>query len=82
MTEDEIKTLVLEELTTIAPELQGEQIDPDVNLRDQFELDSLDFLNFAFALGDKLRIDIPEIDYPKLANISGCLTYLAPKLNN
>jgi len=69
MTEDEIKTLVLEELTAIAPELQGEQIDPDVNFRDQFEFDSVDYLNFAIALSTKLAIDIPEIDYPKLSNM-------------
>lgn len=64
MTEDEIKTQVLEELTAIAPELQGKQIDPDVNFRVQFEFDSVDYLNFAIALSNKLVIDIPVIYYP------------------
>ena len=81
MTEDEIKTLVLDELRAIAPELVGEQIDPDVNFRDQFDFDSVNFLSFAIALDKKLGIRIPEVDYPKLSNMSGCITYLASKLD-
>ena len=80
MTQDEIKAAVLKELCAIAPELEGEEINPDVNFRDQFDFDSMDFLNFAIALHKKLSIDIPEIDYPKLSNLAGCLKYLDSKL--
>jgi len=80
MTKDEIKINVLNELKSIAPELEGVDIDPDVNFRDQFDFDSVNFLSLALALEKKLGIRIPEIDYPKLSNLTGGLNYIKSKL--
>jgi acyl carrier protein len=51
----------------------------DVASRDQLDIDSMDFLNFVVALHERLHVDIPESDYPKVATLSGCVTYLAAR---
>jgi len=79
MTQDEIKTIVRQTLNRIAPELEDQAIDSNVNFRDQFEFDSVDFLNFAISLGEKMNINIPVIDYPKLSSLTGCITYFESK---
>jgi len=81
MTQGEIKDIVLKELVSIAPELEGEEIDPDLNFRDQFDFDSIDFLNFAIGVHKKLEIDIPEVDYPKMSSLVGCIAYLESRLS-
>ena len=79
MTQDEIKDIVMNTLYKIAPELEDQVIDSNVNFRDQFDFDSVDFLNFAISLQKKTNIDIPEIDYPKLSSLTGCITYFESK---
>jgi len=79
MTQDEIKDIVMNTLYKIAPELEDQVIDSNVNFRDQFDFDSVAFLNFAISLQKKIDIDIPEIDYPKLSSLTGCITYFESK---
>ena len=81
MNEDKIKAAVRKVLAGVAPESTEIELKPNVNFRDQFDFDSVDFLNFTLALGRELAVDIPELDYPKLSNLSGCLTYLGGKLS-
>jgi acyl carrier protein len=80
MTEAEIRALVLEQLGNIAPEADPSSIDPEAPLRDELDIDSMDFLNFVIALHERLEVDIPEVDYPKLATINGAVGYLGGKL--
>lgn len=77
MTPDEIRNVVLRNLGAIAPEADLATLRPDVGLREQLDLDSMDFLNFIIALHKELQVDIPENDYPKLATLHGCTEYLA-----
>ena len=79
MTPDEIRNVIVETLTRIAPEIDPTSIRPDVPFRDQLDLDSMDFLNFVLALHDRLGIDIPEIDYPKLTTLDGAVAYLSSR---
>ena len=46
-------------------------------LRDQLDIDSMDFLNFVIAVNERTGIDIPESDYGALATLNGCVAYLA-----
>jgi acyl carrier protein len=80
MREAEIRSVILEVLGRIAPEMKEIKLDPQRNFRDQFDFDSLDFLNFATALHEELKVDIPETAYPRLSSMNGCIAYLAPKL--
>lgn len=76
MTREEVKATVLRALGGIAPEADLESIKPDIAFRDQLDLDSMDALNFMIALHDALGIEIPEVDYPKLATLDGSVEYL------
>ena len=77
MTRDEVKAAVLEELTNVAPDLAGEQIPEEADLRDEFDLDSMDFLNWITALHRRFGVDIPELDYPKFGTIGKAADYLS-----
>lgn len=79
MTRDEIKQCVLNAISDIAPEAEFEMLDPDDGLREQLDLDSMDFLNVVIGLHEKLGIDIPEADYPRLFTLNGAINYLAEK---
>ncbi|KJS32848.1 MAG: acyl carrier protein [Desulfatitalea sp. BRH_c12] len=78
-TEDHIKKVALEIIGKIAPEADTANLDPANRLRDQFDFDSVDFMNFAVALQEHLQVEIPEEDYPQLATLNGCIVYLTSK---
>ncbi|MGB0035970.1 MAG: phosphopantetheine-binding protein [Candidatus Acidiferrales bacterium] len=77
MTKDEIKATVLRMLGQVAPEADLGALKPNLRLRDQLDIDSMDFLNFVIGLHKEFKVDIPEADYPKLATLDGCVEYLA-----
>ena len=76
MTRDEIRSAVLRVLAGIAPEADLGKLDPDLGLRDQLDLDSMDFLNFVIGLEKELHVEIPETDYAKLATLNRCVEHL------
>lgn len=80
MTNTEIRAAVLQALSRVAPELDPATLKPDVRLRDQLDIDSMDFLNFVLELHKSLGIDIPEADYPQIATLDGCVVYLAARV--
>ena len=79
MNENEVRTVVREELQNIAPEMDIETLDPSADLREALDIDSIDFLNFVTALHKRLGIDVPELDYPKLFTLDGAVSYFATK---
>lgn len=72
-----LEGMILEALGEVAPEADLDSIERDVPLRDQLDIDSMDFLNFVIAVNERTGIDIPESDYGALATLNGCLEYLA-----
>jgi len=74
-----LRRAVLEALQRIAPEISPAEIAPDAPLRDQVDLDSMDWLNFLVALHAKVGVDIPEADYAKLVTLADLLAYLKAK---
>jgi acyl carrier protein len=79
VSDDEIKAMVLRELGKIAPEVESE-IDPAADLREQIDLDSMDMLNLMIAIHEAMGVDIPEADYPQLATLNGCVSYLRTRI--
>jgi acyl carrier protein len=73
---DEIEAAVIEELGNIAPDIDASAADRNADLREEFDIDSMDFLNLVIALHERLGVEIPEVDYPKLASIAGAVSYL------
>ena len=80
MTRDDIRATVLRLLADRAPEVDFAKLHPDRPLRDQIDLDSMDYLNFLVALHKELGVSVPEKDYPKLATLNACIDYLASRL--
>jgi len=78
--EAEIKAAVLRVLNGIAPEVELDAIDPSRDLRDQVDIDSVDFLNFVIGLHKDFEIEIPDADMPKLATLNSCVEYLGSRV--
>jgi acyl carrier protein len=76
MTRDEIRTAVVQALSSVAPEIDAEALSADTLLRQDLDLDSMDFLNFVIALHERLGVEIPERDYLKLGTIEGAVRYI------
>lgn len=82
MTRDEIKDLVLEIIADIDEDAEFDDLDADKPLRDQLELDSMDFLDIVMELRKRHQLQIPEEDYPQLATLTSCMDYLEPLLKD
>ena len=79
MDEKTIRDTIGRVLTGIAPEVSFEEIVPGKPLRDQVDLDSMDWLNFLVALHEQLRVEIPEADYRKLRTVDDLVAYIRAK---
>jgi len=82
MTSEEIKDLILEIIEDIDDEADFKSLNPDEPLRDQLDLDSMDFLDIVMELRKRHQLQIPEEDYPHLATLNSCAMYLKPLLQN
>ncbi|MDO9216504.1 MAG: acyl carrier protein [Lacisediminimonas sp.] len=80
MDREMLRQVVLETLRTIAPEVEPASLQDDAPLRDQVDLDSMDWLNFLVRLHQRLQVDIPEADYRQLSTLNRLLSYLTAKL--
>jgi acyl carrier protein len=76
MTEAEIRDIACAALSDIAPEADLATLSDKAVLRDELDLDSMDFLNFVTGLHQRTGIDIPEVDYPRLATMGKVIAYL------
>jgi acyl carrier protein len=74
-----LRQIVLDALKRVAPEIDPATIDARLAFRDQLDLDSMDVLNFVLALHERLGVEIPEADYPRLATLDGAVAYLTAK---
>ncbi len=82
MTREEISDVLIEIIEDILPEGDCSNLDPEKRLRDQLELDSMDFLDIVMELRKGYRVEIPEEDYPKLASLKSSVDYLEPKMKD
>ena len=76
----EIPGVIIDIINTIAPDEDTDDIKSDVRLRDQLDLDSMDFLDIVMELRKRFGIEVPEEDYPKLASLDSCVEFLGPLL--
>ena len=79
MTPDEARAVIVRILNQIAPETDFDRVDPKRELREQLDIDSMDFLNAVMAIYDETGVDIPEADYGELETLQGAAEYLAAK---
>ena len=79
MSPDDIRKAFLEELTSVAPDIEAEDVGEDDHLQDDLELDSMDVLNLVAALHKRLGVDIPEDEYTEIETLSKAVAYLSAR---
>jgi acyl carrier protein len=76
MTHNHIRALVAQQLGRIAPEIPFDSIDPSEDLREECDIDSMDFLTLITALGKELSLPMPESDYDQMRSLDDLVIYL------
>ena len=71
---------MLQALLEIVPEARPAEIKPAEPLREQLDIDSMDFINFIVELDERLGVAVPEAEYGRLGTLDACVDYLAGKL--
>ncbi|MGE0433002.1 MAG: acyl carrier protein [Planctomycetota bacterium] len=82
MTDQDIIDAIKSIINDIAPDEDTSNLDPAVRLREQMELDSMDFLDIVLELRKRYSVEVPEEDYQQLASLNSCVEYLRPKMAN
>tara|TARA_R110002096_G_scaffold432240_1_gene648600 strand:+ start:9736 stop:9981 length:246 start_codon:yes stop_codon:yes gene_type:complete len=77
MNTSEFEVILNEELRRIAPDIDANTIDREANLREEFDIDSMDFLNLVTALSSRVQTEMPETDYPHMMTYDAMVAYLA-----
>lgn len=80
MDDAQLRQAVFAALQGIAPEVEPDTLRGDRPLRDEVDLDSMDWLRFLAALHQRLGVNIPEADYQQLTTMDVLLAYLAKRL--
>ena len=77
MNEQDARAAVRAAIGKVAPDVELAEVDEDARLRQDLELDSLDFLRLVETIDTATGVDIPERDYPEVATVKGLIGYLA-----
>jgi acyl carrier protein len=80
MTKEQIKANILEIIAQIIPDEDLGNLKGDIPIREQVELDSMDFLDIIMELRKRYGIEVPENDYMQLATLDGSVAYLEPRM--
>ena len=82
MTRKDIQELIIEIIADIDEDADFTGLKADQPLRDQLDLDSMDFLDIVMELRKRHKLQIPEEDYPQLASLDSCVNYFEPLLKD
>ena len=77
MNEQDARHTVEAAIGKVAPDVEPGDLDSVARLRQDLELDSLDFLRLVEVIAESTGVDIPEADYPDVATVGGLVQYLA-----
>lgn len=80
-TREEVRGIVLEIIGIVSPDEDLSNLKGDLRLRDQLDMDSMDFLDIVMELRKRYKVEVPKEDYLRLATLDGCIEYLLPQLN-
>lgn len=75
----DVRQIVIDIISDIAPDEDVSSLDDAKSLREQLDLDSMDFLDIVMELRKRHKVEVPQEDYPKLATLESCVAYLSPK---
>lgn len=72
----ELRQRILACIASVAPEVPLDQLDGGVDLRDELDLDSMDFLNVLIAVKQETGVEVPERDVPLVRTLDGLVGYV------
>ncbi len=79
MGDKQIRQIILDIIEAVSPDADLSAVKGDVRLRDQLDMDSMDFLDIVMELRKRYKVEVPKEDYQQLATLDGCVSYLMPK---
>ncbi|MCG3136410.1 MAG: Acyl carrier protein [Phycisphaerae bacterium] len=79
---DHVRKIILDIIALVAPDADLTKVKDEERLRDQLELDSMDFLDIVMELRKRYKIEVPKEDYLHLASLKSCIEYLLPKFRS
>jgi acyl carrier protein len=79
MTRQQVRDIVLNIIAIVAPDADLAHVKDEEALRDQLDMDSMDFLDIVMELRKRFKIEVPKEDYGKLATLASCVSYLLPR---
>lgn len=82
MTREQVRKAILDIISDIAPDEDIASIKDEEKLRDQFDLDSMDFLDIVMELRKRFNLEVPEKDYQELVSMASSVEYLFPRLKD
>lgn len=82
MNQDDVRAGILRALKPIAPEMDPSTLKPDIGLREQIDLDSMDVMNFVVAVEKELGVAVPGTDVAGLTTLDEWVAYLSRFLVN
>jgi acyl carrier protein len=80
MDESQIRAGVLASLCEVAPEVESDQLSATRPLRQQVDLDSMDWLNVIIGWHRRFGVEIPEADYARLTTLDAVVAYIGAHL--
>ena len=80
MNRDEIRATLMACLSDVAPEIAEEEVEDDVDIRDELDLDSMDILRWVQGIHKALGVEIPEEDYGKMTSLGDAIDYVAGRI--
>ncbi len=82
MTKENIVIAIKDIIATIAPDEELGGLTLAEPLREQIELDSMDFLDIVMELRKRYGVIVPEEEYGQLASLQSCADYLEPAMSS
>ncbi|MGA1868764.1 MAG: acyl carrier protein [bacterium] len=82
MIAEEVRTALLDIIAEIVPDEDVTNIKGDVPIREQIELDSMDFLDIVMEIRKRYQLEVPEENYQELNTLDSSVAYLTPKLEH
>ena len=76
MNRDELRSIILQELSDIAPDIDTAMVKDNDNLQDEYDLDSMDAVNLVSAIHQRLGVNIPDRDYARMRTVADLLDFL------
>jgi len=82
MKAEEIRSMLIEVMQEIVPDEDLSNLKGDIRIRDQIEMDSMDFLDVIMELRKRYNIVVPEDDYMELSTLDSSVAYLEPRMKD